>query len=110
MMAEGAVSEERDEVEPIGRVEPPLINREDAPKQGNEGAPDAWLVIDPRFAEGLQGLQVGDEVIVLSWLHRTQRDVLTVHPRGDPSNPLQGVLNTCSPDRPTPIGLHRVRI
>jgi tRNA-Thr(GGU) m(6)t(6)A37 methyltransferase TsaA len=110
MKEENAVSDVRYEVEPIGRVESPLVDLADAPKQGNEGAPDAWLVIDPRFAEGLNGLQVGDEVIVLSWLHRAQRDVLTVHPRGDPTNPLQGVFNSRSPDRPNPIGLHRVQI
>ena len=104
------MSDERYQVEPIGRVESPLVDREAAPKQGDEGAPDAWLVIDPRFAEGLQGLRVGDEVIVLSWLHRAQRDVLTVHPRDDPTNPLQGVFTTRSPDRPNPIGLHRVQI
>jgi len=110
MKAEDGVSDEWYEVEPIGRVESPLVDPADAPKQGGEGAPDAWLVIDPGFAEGLEGLQVGDEVVVLSWLHRAQRDVLTVHPRGDPTNPLQGVFNTRSPDRPNPIGLHRVRI
>jgi len=110
MMTEDTVSDERYEVEPIGRVESALVDPADAPKQGDEGAPDAWLVIDPRCAEGLHGLQVGDEVVVLSWLHRAQRDVLTVHPRGDPANPLQGVFNTRSPDRPNPIGLHRVRI
>ncbi len=109
-MAEDAVSDERCEVEPIGRVEPALIDHADAPKQGDEGAPDAWLAIDERFHEGLHGLQVGDEVIVLTWLDRADRDVLLVHPRDDPANPLQGVFNTRSADRPNPIGLHRVRI
>ena len=110
MRAEDAVSDEGYDVEPIGRVESPLIDRADAPKQGNEGAPDAWLAIDERFQEGLHGLQVGDEVIVLTWLDRADRDVLLVHPRDDPANPLQGVFNTRSADRPNPIGLHRVRI
>jgi tRNA-Thr(GGU) m(6)t(6)A37 methyltransferase TsaA len=98
------------EVEPIGWVESPLVDRVSAPKQGDEGAPDAWLVIDDRVREGLFGLEVGAEVIVLTWLDRAQRDALLVHPRGDPGNPLQGVFNTRSPNRPNPIGLHRVRI
>jgi tRNA-Thr(GGU) m(6)t(6)A37 methyltransferase TsaA len=109
-MAEEAVSDERYEVQPIGRVASSLLHRADAPKQGDEGAPDAWLVIDERFREGLLGLEVGAEVIVLTWLDRAERDVLLVHPRGDPANPLQGVFTTRSPDRPNPIGLHRVRI
>jgi tRNA-Thr(GGU) m(6)t(6)A37 methyltransferase TsaA len=109
-MAEDAVSDKRYELEPIGRVESSLVDRADAPKQGDEGAPDAWLIIDERFREGLFGLQVGDEVIVLTWLDRAERDVLLVHPRGDPANPLQGVFNTRSPARPNPIGLHRVQI
>ena len=91
-------------------VESPLVDRASAPKQGDEGAPDAWLIIDERFREGLFGLEAGAEVIVLTWLDRAERDVLLVHPRGDPANPLQGVFNTRSPDRPNPIGLHRVRI
>jgi tRNA-Thr(GGU) m(6)t(6)A37 methyltransferase TsaA len=110
VMAEDAVRDERYEVEPIGRVESPLVDRASAPKQGDEGAPDAWLIIDERFHEGLFGLEAGAEVIVLTWLDRAERDVLLVHPRGDPANPLQGVFNTRSPDRPNPIGLHRVRI
>jgi tRNA-Thr(GGU) m(6)t(6)A37 methyltransferase TsaA len=109
-MAEDAVRDERYEVEPIGRVESTLVDRADAPKQGEEGAPDAWLIFDERFREGLFGLEAGAEVIVLTWLDRAERDVLLVHPRGDPANPLQGVFNTRSPDRPNPIGLHRVRI
>ncbi len=104
------MSAERYEVEPIGRVESPLVDRAHAPKQGNEGAPDAWLIIDERFREGLFGLEVGAEVIVLTWLDRAERDVLLVHPRDDPANPLQGVFTTRSADRPNPIGLHRVRI
>jgi tRNA-Thr(GGU) m(6)t(6)A37 methyltransferase TsaA len=109
-MAEDALRDERYEVEPIGRVESPLVDRASAPKQGDQGGPDAWLIIDERFREGLFGLEAGAEVIVLTWLDRAERDVLLVHPRGDLANPLQGVFNTRSPDRPNPIGLHRVRI
>ena len=98
------------ELQPIGWVESPLVDRAAAPKQGNEGSPDAWLVFDARFSEGLRGLEVGDHVLVLTWLDRARRDVLLVHPRGRPANPLQGVFNSRSPDRPNPIGLHRVQI
>lgn len=95
---------------PIGRVESPLVDLASAPPQGDEGAPDAWLVFEPRVLEGLEGLRPGDEIIVLTWLHRARRDVLRVHPRGDPARPEQGVFGTRSPDRPNPIGLHRVEI
>ena len=98
------------ELEPIGTVESSLVDRDSAPKQGFEGAPEAWLVFDPRVAEGLRDLSVGEEVFVLTWLHRAARDVLEVHPRDDPQNPLTGVFSTRSPDRPNPIGLHRVQI
>ena len=101
---------QRYELQPIGWVESPLVDRAVAPRQGNEGSPDAWLVLDARFTEALLDLRVGAEVIVLTWLDRARRDVLVVHPRGDATNPLQGVFNTRSPDRPNPIGLHRVRI
>jgi tRNA-Thr(GGU) m(6)t(6)A37 methyltransferase TsaA len=94
----------------IGVVESPLTDRASAPKQGDEGAPEAWLVFDPRVAEGLGGTQAGDELLVLTWLDRARRDVLRVHPRGDVSNAVQGVFATRSPDRPNPIGLHRVRV
>lgn len=97
-------------VEPIGWVESPLMERDAAPKQGDEGAPDAWLVFEPGVREGLRGLRAGTEVIVLTWLDRTRRDVLTVHPRGDATRPETGVFATRSPDRPNPIGLHRVAI
>lgn len=107
---EDSLSHQRYELQPIGWVESPLVDRAVAPKQGNEGSPDAWLAFDARFSEGLRDLRVGDEVIVLTWLDRAQRDVLVVHPRGDPANPLQGVFNTRSPDRPNPVGLHRVQI
>jgi tRNA-Thr(GGU) m(6)t(6)A37 methyltransferase TsaA len=95
---------------PIGAVESPLTDRAAAPKQGDEGSPDAWLVFEPWVLPALDGLQPGDEVIVLTWLDRADRDVLRVHPRGDPANPVQGVFNTRSPDRPNPVGLHLVEI
>jgi tRNA-Thr(GGU) m(6)t(6)A37 methyltransferase TsaA len=98
------------EIRPIGHVESPLTDREHAPKQGSEGAPDAWLVFDPGVAEGVRDLVAGDDVFVLTWLHQARRDVLAVHPRGDPRNPETGVFSTRSPDRPNPIGLHRARI
>ena len=98
------------EITPIGVVESPLTDRESAPKQGDEGAPDAWLVFEPSVLDGLDGIGPGADVIVLTWLHRAERDVLRVHPRDDPANPVQGVFNTRSPDRPNPIGLHPVRV
>ena len=98
------------EIRPVGRVESPLRDRAAAPKQGNEGAPEAWLVFDPELLEALHGIEVGDEVIVLTWLDRGRRDVLQTRPRDDPANPIQGVFNTRSPDRPNPIGLHPVTV
>jgi tRNA-Thr(GGU) m(6)t(6)A37 methyltransferase TsaA len=97
-------------VQPIGRVESPLTDRDLAPKQGDEGSPDAWLVFEPGVSEGLRDLQVGTEVIVLTWLDRARRDVLVVRPRGDRARPETGVFSTRSPDRPNPVGLHRVAI
>lgn len=82
----------------------------EAPLQGDEGAPDVWLVLDPAVSEGLRGLQAGTDVLVLTWFHLARRDVLMVHPRGDTRRPTTGVFNTRSPDRPNPIGLHRVTI
>jgi tRNA-Thr(GGU) m(6)t(6)A37 methyltransferase TsaA len=93
---------------PIGRVESPLTDPAQAPKQGDEGAPDAWLVLDPRYEPALDGLRAGDEVLVLTWFDRADRAVLRVHPRDDPARPERGVFNSRSPDRPNPIGLHRV--
>jgi tRNA-Thr(GGU) m(6)t(6)A37 methyltransferase TsaA len=104
------MDEARFEVRPIGEVESPLTDPASAPKQGDEGAPDAWLVLDPAVLEGLQGIRPGDQVILLTWLDRARRDVLRVHPRDDVANPLQGVFNTRSADRPNPIGLHQVEI
>jgi tRNA-Thr(GGU) m(6)t(6)A37 methyltransferase TsaA len=97
-------------IEPIGWVESPLADQATAPKQGYEGAPDAWLVFEPRVREGLSDLRAGAEVIVLTWLDRADRDVLAVHPRDDPARPLTGVFSTRSQDRPNPVGLHRVRV
>ena len=87
-----------------------MKGREDAPRQGPEGAPDAWLEIEPRFAEGLLGVKVGHELIVITWLHEANRDVLKNHPRSDPSRPLTGVFYTRSPARPNPLGLHPVTV
>ena len=98
------------ELKPIGRVESPLTDPAAAPKQGDEGAPDAWIVLDPEVLEALDGIREGDEVLVLTWFDRASRDVLRVHPRGDESRAPEGVFNTRSPHRPNPIGLHRVEI
>jgi tRNA-Thr(GGU) m(6)t(6)A37 methyltransferase TsaA len=95
---------------PIGRVQSPLTDVAAAPNQGDEGAPDAWLVFAPAVREALDGIHAGDDILVLTWLDRARRDVLRVHPRGDLSRPQQGVFATRSPDRPNPIGLHRVRV
>jgi tRNA-Thr(GGU) m(6)t(6)A37 methyltransferase TsaA len=103
-------SQDRFEVLPIGVVESSLTDPATAPKQGHEGAPDAWLVFDASVLEGLDGIRPGDRIIVLTWLHRARRDVLRVHPRDDLSNPLQGVFNTRSSDRPNPVGLHEVEV
>jgi tRNA-Thr(GGU) m(6)t(6)A37 methyltransferase TsaA len=94
----------------IGTVESPLRDRASAPKQGDEGAPEAWLVFEPRVAAGLDGIAVGDDVLLLTWLDRAERDVLRVRPRDNLANPERGVFSTRSPDRPNPIGLHRVAV
>jgi tRNA-Thr(GGU) m(6)t(6)A37 methyltransferase TsaA len=98
------------EIRPVGHVESPLVDRETTPKQGFEGAPDAWLVFDPDVTEAIRDLAVGADMFVLTWLHRAERDVLAVHPRDDPRTPETGVFSTRSQDRPNPIGLHRVQI
>lgn len=95
---------------PVGRVESPLTDPELAPKQGDEGAPEAWLVFDERVADAVRDLRPGTDVLVLTWLDRARRDVLTVHPRDDLSRPETGVFSTRSADRPNPIGLHRVPV
>jgi tRNA-Thr(GGU) m(6)t(6)A37 methyltransferase TsaA len=97
-------------LQPIAWVESPLLDREQAPHQGDEGAPEAWLVFEEGVRAGLRDLRVGTEVLVLTWLDRARRDVLRVHPRGDPTRPQTGVFSTRSPDRPNPLGLHRVTI
>ena len=98
------------EVRAIGRVESSLTDLESAPRQADEGAPEAWLVFEPEVLEGLQGIRAGDEVIVITWLDRARRDLLIVHPRGDTARVPEGVFNTRSPHRPNPIGLHRVEV
>jgi tRNA-Thr(GGU) m(6)t(6)A37 methyltransferase TsaA len=98
------------QIRPVGYVESVLVDRETAPKQGFEGAPNAWLVFDPDVADAIRDLAVGSDVFVLTWLHQALRDVLAVHPRDDPRNPETGVFSTRSQDRPNPIGLHRTQI
>jgi tRNA-Thr(GGU) m(6)t(6)A37 methyltransferase TsaA len=95
---------------PIGRVVSPLTDPAAAPRQGDEGAPDAWLELDGAVRPALHGIAGGDELLVLTWLDRADRSVLTVHPRGDATRAPLGVFATRSPDRPNPIGLHRVRV
>jgi tRNA-Thr(GGU) m(6)t(6)A37 methyltransferase TsaA len=98
------------EIKPVGWVESPLTDRAEAPKQGTEGGPNAWLVFEPDLLEALHGIEPGDEILVFTWLDRGRRDVLQTHPRDDPANPVQGVFNTRSPDRPNPIGMHPVTV
>ncbi|MBV9846128.1 MAG: tRNA (N6-threonylcarbamoyladenosine(37)-N6)-methyltransferase TrmO [Kutzneria sp.] len=97
-------------MEPIGRVESSLTDRKETPRQGDEGAPEAWLVFDETVREGIRDLEPGADILVLTWLDRARRDILAVHPRGDTARPRQGVFSTRSPDRPNPIGLHRVSV
>ena len=95
---------------PVGVIRSTLKARSKAPKQGSEGAPDAWLEVKPFAALALDGLAIGDDVIVITWLHRAKREVFKVHPRSDPRRRLTGVFATRSPDRPNPLGLHRVTV
>ena len=95
---------------PVGIVHSSLRSCEGCPKQGREGAPDAWLEIYTAFAEAFDGIAVGSDILILTWLHKGRRDLLKVHPRGNPSEPLRGVFATRSADRPNPIGLHRVEV
>jgi tRNA-Thr(GGU) m(6)t(6)A37 methyltransferase TsaA len=94
----------------IGRVSSPLTELDEAPRQGDEGAPDAWLEFEPAVLDALDGIEPGDRILVLTWLDRADRDLLVVHPRGDTSRPPTGVFATRSPHRPNPIGLHRVEV
>jgi tRNA-Thr(GGU) m(6)t(6)A37 methyltransferase TsaA len=97
-------------LQPVGFIRSTVKGREDAPRQGPEGAPDAWLEIEPQFAEALLGMEVGHELIVITWLHEAKRKVLKGHPRNDPNRPLTGVFYTRSPARPNPLGLHPVTV
>jgi tRNA-Thr(GGU) m(6)t(6)A37 methyltransferase TsaA len=97
-------------VEAIGVIRSELKKMENAPLFYTEGAPNAFLEIDPAYLDGLHRMQAGDEIIIITWLHRARRDVLKVHPRGNPDNPLTGVFLTRSPDRPNPLGLHRTKV
>lgn len=98
------------EARPIGWVESPLTEHAQAPRQGSEGAPNAWLVFEPSIAEAIRDLRAGEQVIVLSWLDRARRDELSCVPGDNPASPPLGVFSTRSPNRPNPIGLHRVQI
>lgn len=104
------MADDRFQLQPVGRVQSTLRDRGDAPLQGTEGAPEAWLVFDQTLNPAITDLHTGAEILVLTWLHRARRDILRVHPRGNPNNAEEGVFSTRSPDRPNPIGLHRVRI
>jgi tRNA-Thr(GGU) m(6)t(6)A37 methyltransferase TsaA len=97
-------------INPIGHVRSSLTDREHAPKQGNEGTPDSWLMFDEEFSPALTHVQCGDGLLVLTWLHEADREILQVHPRDNPQAPLTGVFSTRSQDRPNPIGVHRVRV
>lgn len=101
---------DRFEVRVVGRVESPLTTMESAPRQGDEGAPDAWIEFEPDVIDALDGVEPGDRIVIVSWLDRADRDVLEVHPRGDTSRPRVGVFATRSPHRPNPIGLHPVEV
>ena len=102
--------EDLGELRAVGRVRSPLTDPADAPRQGDEGAPAASIVVDADLLPALEGIGPGDELLVLTWLHRARRDVLTTRPRDDPNRPEQGVFSTRSPHRPNPNGLHRVRV
>jgi tRNA-Thr(GGU) m(6)t(6)A37 methyltransferase TsaA len=95
---------------PVGVVRSELHDREAAPMQGDEGAPDAWIELRPELVKAAASLTPGNDLVVLTWFHQADRSVLEVHPRSDPSRPLTGVFSTRSPDRPNPVGLHRVRV
>ena len=98
------------DIRPVGVIRSVLTGRDEAPRQGNEGAPDAWLEVDAAVAEGLEGIAVGREIVLITWFHDAHRDILKLHPRGDKNKPMTGVFSTRSPDRPNPLGLHRVSV
>jgi tRNA-Thr(GGU) m(6)t(6)A37 methyltransferase TsaA len=104
------MADDQFELIPIGTVESALTDTATAPKQGDEGGPDAWIVFEPAFAAGLADIRPGDEIIVVTWLDRARRDVLRVHPRDDVAAPERGVFSTRSADRPNPLGLHPVEV
>lgn len=101
---------ERFDLRPVGTVSSPLADPAEAPCQGDEGAPRAAIALEPRFLAALEGIEAGQDLLVLTWLHRAARETLSVHPRGDETRPAQGVFATRSPARPNPVGLHRVRV
>jgi tRNA-Thr(GGU) m(6)t(6)A37 methyltransferase TsaA len=108
MKRQGSVTTTAFRLRPIGTIRSRLKSRKNAPRQGSEGAPDAWLEMQPWAMVALHRLAVGDEVLVITWLHRARRNVMQVRPRSDPRNPMTGVFATRSPDRPNPLGLHPV--
>jgi len=94
----------------IGKIKSELTKRSQCPKQGHEGAPDAYLIIDPVYEDALKGIKPGSKLLILTWLDQADRTILQVHPRGNPENPLTGVFFTRSPNRPNPIGIHQVKV
>jgi len=104
------MSETSYEIKPIGVIRSELTSREAAPRQGHEGIPDAWVEVNSAVAEGLEGIAVGSEIILITWFHKAHRDILKLHPRRDKSKPMTGVFSTRSSDRPNPLGLHRVTV
>ena len=109
-MDDGANEATEFQLRPVGFIRSSIKDRSKAPKQGSEGAPDVWLDVESFALEALDGLAVGDKIVVLTWLHRAKRDVMKVYPRSDPKRRLTGVFATRSPDRPNPIGLHEVTV
>lgn len=97
-------------IRPIGVIRSELTSRDAAPRQGSEGAPSAWVEVNPAVAEGIEGISVGSEIILITWFHKAHRNTLRLHPRRDRSRPMTGVFSTRSPDRPNPLGLHRVAV
>jgi tRNA-Thr(GGU) m(6)t(6)A37 methyltransferase TsaA len=110
MFASTRLSRDSLRLRQIGHVQSPITDPAAAPCQGDEGAPDCWLVFDSDMRQALEGVQAGTDIVVITWLHLANRDVRQVHPRGDPDRPLQGVFATRSPDRPNPLGLHTVKV